>query len=179
MIDRLVPQQAAAQLLANRLVFGQLYNVDMNYWIGSKSAKPFGIPGNEPFDMFRYPQPAINTRCSTSGADRAYPVADSGADNVANWQKANIPVALTNVRFVPQADSCTAAILSHVVGVAQRGQGRVPLRFSGGISIDKNFKIDAAQQLHTVVCFNFSLFHLCHTLVNSSSRSRDQIEQIL
>ncbi|MGA8696015.1 MAG: hypothetical protein WB689_19645 [Xanthobacteraceae bacterium] len=29
MIDRLVPQQAAAQLLANRLVFGQLYNVDM------------------------------------------------------------------------------------------------------------------------------------------------------
>jgi hypothetical protein len=79
----------------------------------------------------------------------------------------------------PQADSCTAAILPHVVGVAQRGQGRVPLRFSGGISIDKNFKIDAAQQLHTVVCFNFSLFHLCHTLVNSSSRSRDQIEQIL
>jgi hypothetical protein len=33
-IDRLVPQQAAAQLLANRLVFGQLYNVDMNYKIG-------------------------------------------------------------------------------------------------------------------------------------------------
>jgi hypothetical protein len=84
-----------------------------------------------------------------------------------------------DVCFGPQADSCTAAILPHVVGVAQRGQGRVPLRFSGGISIDKNFKIDAAQQLHTVVCFNFSLFHLCHTLVNSSSRSRDQIEQIL
>jgi hypothetical protein len=51
--------------------------------------------------------------------------------------------------------------------------------FQEGISIDKNFKFDAVQQLRAVGCFNFSLFHFCHTLVNSSSRSREQTEEIL
>jgi hypothetical protein len=57
--------------------------------------------------------------------------------------------------------------------------------FREGISIDRNFKFDAAQQLRAVVqlCavarFNFSLFHFYHTLVNSSSRSCEQAEQIL
>ena len=60
-IDRLVPQQAAAQFFGNRRVFGQLYNVGMNYWIGSKSPKPFRVPGYELLDVLRYPQPAINT----------------------------------------------------------------------------------------------------------------------
>jgi hypothetical protein len=58
-------------------------------------------------------------------------------------------------------------------------KGECLCAFQEGFLIDKNFKIDAVQQLQIVVCFNFSLFHLCHTLVNSSSRSRDQIEQIL
>jgi hypothetical protein len=47
------------------------------------------------------------------------------------------------------------------------------------ISIDKNFKSNAVQQLRALACFNFSLFHFCHTLVNSSSRPHEKTEQIL
>jgi hypothetical protein len=66
------------------------------------------------------------------------------------------------------------------------GQAARPSAFAReGISIDRNFKFDAVQQLRAVeqlcavACFNFSLFHFYHTLVNSSSRSCEQAEQIL
>jgi hypothetical protein len=63
--------------------------------------------------------------------------------------------------------------------IIESAYGRAPSRFQEGISIDKNFKFDAVQQLRAIAYFNCSLFHFCHTLVNSSSRSREQTEEIL
>jgi len=78
-----------------------------------------------------------------------------------------------DVRFVPKADMCSAAILSlfcHLVGAAtpclqHRGPSAAPTSVahryqpnSGKlevISIDKNFKIDAVQQLPRCNLFQF------------------------
>ena len=54
-----------------------------------------------------------------------------------------------HVRFVPKADSCTAAILSlfdYLGGTDKRLEG---------ISVDKNFKFDVVQQPRPVTCVNF------------------------
>jgi hypothetical protein len=100
--------------------------------------------------------------------------------------KADIGRRQLDVRFVPKADSCAAAILSlvdHSVGAPKQrkryGKTECLRGFREEFSIDRNFKFDAAQQLRAVACFNFSLFHFCHTLVNSSSRPQEQTEQIL
>jgi len=56
--------------------------------------------------------------------------------------KAAIGDAMRNIRFVPNADSCTAAILSlfdHLVGAAeQRGRQVEPERLSG-LHVDHQF----------------------------------------
>jgi hypothetical protein len=111
--------------------------------------------------------------------------AEFGADTTCrDYLKKFAPVATHLLSPTSGTKSATSGLM-HCSNFASRGRrGPAWPRASAfalfrRISIDKNFKIDAAQQLHTVVCFNFSLFHLWHTVVNSSSRSRDQIEQIL
>jgi hypothetical protein len=66
-IDRLVPQQAAAQLFGNRLVFGQLYNVGVNYGITGKAAQPPAIAGDELFNAPRRLGSSVNALVSTTG----------------------------------------------------------------------------------------------------------------
>jgi hypothetical protein len=65
-------------------------------------------------------------------------------------------------------------------GKAEYGVGLSGFRMERlkGISIDENLKLMRCNNL-PAVAFNFSSFHFCHTLINSSSRSREQTEQIL
>src|SRR4029077_11868425 len=65
-------------------------------------------------------------------------------------------------------------------GKAEYGVGLSGFRMERwkGISIDENLKLMRCNNL-PAVAFNFSSVHFCHTLVNSSSRSREQTEQIL
>jgi hypothetical protein len=52
-------------------------------------------------------------------------------------------------------------------------------RLEGGFLSTRTSSLTRCNNRRAVACFNFSLFHFCHTLVNSSSRSREQTEQIL
>jgi hypothetical protein len=71
--------------------------------------------------------------------------------------KADIPQRNCDVRFVPKADSCTAAILSlsiNPVGMAEQRKRYGTAECIGGIqeeiSIDKDFKFAAVQRLEPV-----------------------------
>ena len=71
--------------------------------------------------------------------------------------KADIPRSNCDVRFVPKADSCTAAILSlsiNPVGMAEQRKRYGTAECIGGIqeeiSIDKDFKFAAVQRLEPV-----------------------------
>jgi hypothetical protein len=89
----------------------------------------------------------------------------------------------SDVRFTPESGHSVPTLFDHPLGTAKQ-RGRVPSRGKGFLSTETS-SFDAVQQLRAVeqlcavACFNFSLFHFYHTLVNSSSRSCEQAEQIL
>src|SRR6516165_6588229 len=97
------------------------------------------------------------------------PLENEAAGVIEDFLAADITTRSINVRFVPKADSRTAAIFyCYSISRSARptsGSGMpepsalAVFRWNGGrISIDKSFKFNAVQQLRAVVCFNIVSF---------------------
>jgi hypothetical protein len=81
---------------------------------------------------------------------------------------------MLNVLNGSEAEFCRSVAMSALPLKADIAARQLDVRF-----VPKTSSLMRCNNQPAVACFNFSPFHFCHTLINSSSRLCEQPEQIL